>query len=119
MAHHTGTAASREMQQCIDECLACYQACHATARHCLDLGGAHAEANHMTLLLDCADVCETTAKLMLHGSDAHRQACGLCAEICRSCEESCRQMSQDDEMMSHCADTCHSCAESCDRMVRA
>ena len=118
MAHHTGTGASQDLQQCIDECLACYQACHATVRHCLELGGSHAEAAHMTLLLDCAAVCETTAKLMLHASEMHGQACSLCAELCRSCEESCRAMAHEDEMMLRCADTCHSCAASCDRMAR-
>jgi uncharacterized protein YggL (DUF469 family) len=119
MAHHTGTGVSRELQQCIAECLACYQACHATVRHCLELGGSHAEAEHITLLLDCAQVCQTSAELMLHGSDMHRQACVLCAEFCRSCEESCRALAHDDEMMRYCADACQSCAASCDRMAIA
>jgi hypothetical protein len=119
MAHHTGIGTSQEMQQCIDECLACYQSCHTTVRHCLELGGNHAEPAHVTLLLDCAEICKTSAELMLHGSDMHKQASALCADICRSCEESCRRIGQEDEIMSHCADVCHSCAVSCDRMASA
>jgi hypothetical protein len=42
----------------------------------------------------------------------------LCAELCRSCDDSCRAMAHEDETMLHCADTCHSCAASCDRMAR-
>jgi hypothetical protein len=119
MAHHTGIGTSQEMQQCIDECLACYQSCHTTVRHCLELGGNHAEPAHVTLLLDCAEICKTSAELMLHSSDMHKQASALCADICRSCEESCRRIGQEDEIMSHCADVCHSCAVSCDRMASA
>lgn len=114
-AEHT---ISKEMQQCIDECLSCYSICEQTVQHCLELGGKHAEANHIRTLQDCAEICRTSAGFMLRGSPLHARTCAVCAEVCRACERECRRMS-DDQMMQECADACRRCAESCDRMAKA
>ena len=117
---HTTTrgAISKEMQQCIKDCLECYATCEATVQHCLEMGGPHAEARHIGLLLDCAEICRTSADLMLRGSEHSGHVCGVCADICRACEESCRRIG-DDEQMRKCAEICRRCAESCQRMARA
>lgn len=112
-AEHT---ISKEMQQCIDECLNCYSICVQTAQHCLEMGGKHAEASHIRLLNDCAEICRTSAGFMLRGSEFHSRTCGVCAEVCRACEKECRSMG-DDEMMKRCAEACRRCAESCARMA--
>ena len=117
MAHATHTM-SREMQQCIDECHACHSVCLQTARHCLEKSGRHADAHHVTLLLDCAEICETSAGFLSRMSDHHSSVCRTCAEICRACEESCRRLG-DDETMRECAEACRRCAESCERMATA
>ncbi|MEO7822754.1 MAG: four-helix bundle copper-binding protein [Gemmatimonadaceae bacterium] len=113
-AEHT---ISKEMQQCIDECLGCYSICVQTVQQCLKIGGKHAEANHIRLLNDCAEICRTSAGFMLRGSPLHSRTCAVCAEVCRACEQSCRSMG-DDQMMQQCADACRSCAESCARMSK-
>jgi hypothetical protein len=118
MAHqHTTTSSSREMQQCIEECLRCHGICLQTVAHCLELGGRHAEPSHIGLLLDCAEICQTSANFMLRGSDRHQLTCGLCAEICRACADDCERMAGDDRIMKQCADECRRCAESCERMA--
>ncbi|MDQ3516411.1 MAG: four-helix bundle copper-binding protein [Gemmatimonadota bacterium] len=108
--------ASPAMQSCIDVCNECHSVCIETVHHCLSLGGKHAEVGHITTLLDCADICRTSADFMLRGSERHPESCQACAAVCRACEESCRSMG-DDEQMKKCADVCGRCAESCEKMA--
>jgi hypothetical protein len=83
--------------------------------HCLHLGGAHAEAEHITTLLDCAEICRTSANFLLRMSSSHTETCRACAAVCHACDETCRKF--DDAEMKRCADTCASCAESCEKMA--
>ena len=52
---------STEMQHCIQNCLDCHRPCLQTAAKCLQHGGQHAAAQHITLMLDCAQICLTSA----------------------------------------------------------
>jgi len=105
-----------DLQQCIQECLNCHSICLATVPYCLQKGGDHAEAAHIRLLLDCAEICQTSANFMLRGSDLHARTCGVCAEICERCAEACEQLGEDPPMQ-NCAAACRRCAESCRRMT--
>lgn len=117
MAQTVGhTMMSKDMEQCIQECLNCYSVCTATVQHCLQMGGKHAEQQHINTMMDCAEICRTAADFMLRGSSHHAHVCGECADICRECEASCRALG-DDQMMQQCADACRRCAESCQRMA--
>jgi hypothetical protein len=69
------------------------------------------------MLLDCAEICQTSANFMLRGSDLHQRTCAICAEVCRACAEDCERMADGDKMMLECARQCRSCAESCERMA--
>jgi hypothetical protein len=79
------------------------------------MGGEHAEASHIRLLMDCAEICQTNAIFMLRKSDSHAQVCGMCADICEQCVRDCERF-EDNEMMTHCAEMCRSCAQSCREM---
>ena len=107
---------SQDMRECIEECTSCASVCIETITHCLTKGGKHAEATHISLLQDCADICATSAKFMLRGSDLHTRTCAVCAEVCDACAKSCESISQDD-FMKRCAEACRSCAESCREMA--
>jgi hypothetical protein len=111
MAHEMTAA----MQRCIDNCSECHDICVQTVTHCLTEGGKHAEAEHIRLLLDCVEICQTSADFMLRGSPFHVATCATCADICEGCAESCAQFS-DDAMMERCAETCRRCAASCREM---
>ena len=112
MAHQI----SAEVQKCIDNCLDCYRICTETANHCLTLGGAHADAKHIRLLLDCAEICQTSADFMLRSSDFHARTCAVCAEICKRCGDDCVRLGQGDGLMKACAEACRRCAETCQKM---
>lgn len=104
------------MESCIEACTSCHRACLETARACLQMGGKHAGADHVTLLLDCAQICATSADFMERGSAYHVVTCSACAEICRACARSCREMGG--EAMERCAQACDACAESCEEMAK-
>jgi hypothetical protein len=74
--------------------------------------------NLVGVLLDCADICQTSANFMLRGSPYHVVTCAACAELCRACEEGCRAAVRDEQLV-HCAEVCAACAESCERMANA
>ena len=71
----------------------------------------HAAAAHITTLLDCAEICQTSAHVMSRGSDMHGAVCATCADACERCAEACDQFPED-ELMQRCAEICRRCAES-------
>jgi hypothetical protein len=116
MPHVAGHRTSQEMQQSIQAALDCGRICWETLTHCLQQGGKHAEASHIRLLVDCAEICQTTANFMLRASELHGRTCGACAEVCERCARSCDQFG-DDAQMRACADACRRCAQSCRQMA--
>lgn len=110
--HHEQVPA--ELNECIRLCLDCYRSCQQTASvHCLEAGGKHVEPQHFRLMLSCAEVCRASAALMLNNSPQHAMQCGVCADICRECARSCREIGDMDD----CVAACEACADSCERMA--
>jgi hypothetical protein len=66
-------------------------------------------------LLDCAEICQTSANFMSRGSKRHVDTCGVCADACHECAESCRAIGGSE--MDRCADACERCASSCEQMA--
>jgi hypothetical protein len=110
---HAVTEATR---RCIQHCQDCHAMCLETIAHCLEQGGPHAEAGHIRLMLDGAEICQTSANFMLRGSDLHAHTCGVCAAICERCAEDCDRLG-DDARMKACAEMCRRCAASCREMA--
>ena len=112
-----GHPTSDEMKRCIQLCQDCHALCTQVIGHCLKLGGRHAAPAHIRLLMDCAQICTTTADYMARESALHQRVCSLCSEICRLCVESCEQVAGDDQLLKQCAEMCRRCAESCKKMA--
>ncbi len=106
-----------EMRECIQMCLECERICTETITHCLTMGGEHASATHIGLLMDCVDICHVSARYMLRGSSRHVDTCELCSTVCRACSDECSRMAGGDETMRQCADVCNRCAEHCRHMA--
>lgn len=107
---------SDEMQVCIQNCMSCHQVCVITLSHCIEKGGRHAEAAYLKSLIDCAQICTTSADFMSRDSDIHPSICSACAEACLACAQSCELFSED-EVMKACAEMCRQCAGSCKHMA--
>ena len=105
-----------ELDACIEACLQCHVVCTMTAQYCLAQGGDHAAIDLVGVLLDCAQICQTSADFMVRGSPYHSITCGACAAVCRGCAEACGAIEGSEEM-AHCAEVCAACAESCERMA--
>jgi hypothetical protein len=101
------------MDECIRNCTECHTICVKTVTHCLGVGGKHADQAHIRMLLDCAQICATSADFMTRGSPLHRLTCGTCAEICQQCADDCERMAEGDQQMLQCVEMCRRCAASC------
>lgn len=107
---------SEEVRECIQNCVDCFRTCSQTLLRCLNMGGKHAEVEHMNLIMDCARICNTSADFMLRNSAYFPQICGLTADICDECGDVCDRFEAD--FMKECASVCRRCAESCREMAR-
>ena len=102
------------MKDAINACLDCHSMCLRTAMsYCLEQGGPHVEQQHFRLMLNCAELCQTSANFMLSDSPLHRRVCAVCAEACEACAESCKQVGG----MDKCIEECLRCAKSCKTMA--
>jgi len=102
-----------DRKQCIEFCLDCHRTCIDTAMaHCLEMGGDYVQPAHFRLMMNCADLCRTTADFLLSASEFSAQLCALCAEVCEACADSCRDIGD----MDNCVLACDLCADSCAAM---
>lgn len=111
------TMGAMTLQQCVEICLRSHSACLETARYCTEKGGMHVAPAHLALLLDCAEMCQTTANSLLRRSPQHAAICTACAQICDACAQSCEAIGND-EQMRRCAKTCRDCDQSCRDMSK-
>ena len=106
---------SSDIRNCIEHCWKCRAHCEKTLYHiCLAEGGDHVEQEHVRLMADCIQICQTAADFMTRGSALSATVCGACAEVCHACADSCENIGS--EEMQECARHCRECAETCDEM---
>ena len=117
MDEHLDDEMAVAMDDCIDWCTSCHDICLQTVNYCLAMGGEHSTPEHIRLLLDCAEICQTSANFMLRSSELHGVTCAACAEICDRCAAACERF-EGDEIMQACAEACRGCAQSCREMAR-
>ena len=114
----TGTTHQQHtMEQCIENCTNCHRIClETTARHFAGEASPKLEEALVRLLLDCAEICRTSADFMIRGSIMHPHTCRACAEVCSRCADECDRMGED-PYMAACAEICRRCAETCREMA--
>jgi hypothetical protein len=107
MTETWGTHAAMDMaaSQCIDELQKCHRACADTASRCLMIGGVYAQAERLSLLLDCAQACQVSADFLLRRSSFQLQMCIFCTEVCVRAADMCAEF-QDDPLMRACERAC-------------
>lgn len=104
------------MDDCIEACLHCHVVCTMTVQYAVSEGGELAELNRIGLMLDSAQICQTSADFLVRGSPYYTLTCSACADICRACADACREI-EGDEHMAHCVEACESCADLCEQMA--
>jgi hypothetical protein len=81
------------MQECIDQCSVCMQACSMCAD---EMAGMSEMGRCAMLCMNCADVCDTTMRMMLRPSGmdmtAMRAMLQACMAMCEACMKACQAM---------------------------
>lgn len=113
------TQMSKEMQECVEACLACHSMCEETMSYCLQQGG-RMDAQIMRALMDCTEMTRLCADMIMRRSPMTTDMCAMCARACEMCAEACKAM-PDDAQLTKCAEMCRRCAQTCRSMsgVRA
>ena len=109
---------SNAMRDCIESCTACEHLCLETLAWCQMRGGTYADPKLLALLSLCADICASSGRAMIGGSDAHVFLCHACAQVCQRCAEACSALSPETQLRA-CASACANAARCCADMARA
>lgn len=107
-----------ELLACIAECSTCHDVCEETITHSLRSGGDFADTELVRALIDCAQICQTSADFMLRSSTSYKLVCDVCAQVCAACADECERFEHDDWMRT-CAQTLRSCTTACQKMAGA
>lgn len=109
--------AGQDLERCIENCTNCHRICLETAAmHFRGEGSRDISEAMVRLLIDCAEICRTSADFMIRGSEVHAHTCRACAAICERCADECDRMGADPHMAA-CVEICRKCAESCREMA--
>lgn len=103
----------QNVEGCIDECTQCAAECMQAA--IAPFTGPRLKPAHRRLLIACAEICRSTARLLLGSATDHVATCGACADLCTRCAELCEH----DGILEECAQRCRSCAQTCLTLARA
>lgn len=111
--------------ECMEACLGCAHTCTSCADACL--GEDKDMLPHLVrcirLNLDCADVCDATARVLARqtATDVQlvRSQLQACAEACRACGEECARHAKMHQHCAVCAESCRRCEQACMRLLGA
>ena len=71
--------------------------------------------------LDCADLCETTGRILSRrtGYDANvtRATLEACRTACAACADECEQHASMHEHCRVCAEACRTCEQACEKLL--
>ncbi len=107
----------------IDTLVECSQACTACADACLSEEMVADLRKCIRTDLDCADLCDTTARVLSRhtGYDANltRAVLEACAVACRACADECERHAGMHEHCRVCAEACRACEAACAELAAA
>jgi CHAD domain-containing protein len=105
----------------VEALIDCAQACTACADACLSEEQIDQLRKCIRSDLDCADICETTARVLSRhtGYDANvtRAQLQACIQVCNSCGDECERHVERHEHCRICAQACRRCAEACQALL--
>lgn len=105
------------LAECIEACFECAQTCTACADACLSEDMVAELTTCIRTDLDCADICETTGRVLSRqtGYDVTliRSLLEACRTACQACGEECERHADMHEHCKVCAEACRRCEKSC------
>jgi hypothetical protein len=120
--HPLAVSASRDvLLTCAEICLDCDASCTACADACLSEGDVQVMRRAIRVSLDCADVCDATARIAIRQTDPDnrlvRAVVEACATACVACAEECERHAAHHEHCRVCAEICRRCKTACDDVL--
>ena len=110
---------NEHFMQCAKACDDCGRTCDACSAHCLKLVAEGKKEHLKTLQLcqDCATACRASSSIVARQGPCSGMICTACADCCKMCAEACEKFT-DDPTMKHCAEECRKCEKSCREMLK-
>lgn len=106
---------------CIEACFECAQACSACADGCLSEDSVAQLVKCIRTDLDCADICETTGRVLSRhtadDADMTRSVLQTCAAACKSCGDESAQHATEHRHCKTCAEVCRGCEQACRELI--
>jgi hypothetical protein len=97
--------------------LRCAQSCTSCADACLSEDSVAELRRCVRLDLDCADICETTGRVLTRQTEydapTSKALLAACGEACRTCAEECERHAEHHEHCRICAEACRRCEQAC------
>ena len=112
-------AHEKHFDECAKVCADCQVACEKCFHACTKMveGGKKEHVKLMHLSVDCAEFCTLSAKLTARRSELAVTACEASAKASDACAAECEKFPDMPEMKA-CAESCKKCAASCREMVK-
>jgi len=111
------------LARAIESLVACSQACTSCADACLSEEMVADLRTCIRTNLDCADICDTTSRVLSrhtgYDRDVSRAQVEACAAACRSCGDECGEHAEMHEHCRVCAEACRSCEAACNDLLAA
>jgi hypothetical protein len=115
-SHPQSTDSRGLLARCVEEAISCARSCTACADACLGEADINALRRCIRLNLDCADVCDATARVLSRQTadeaGVGRILLAACIGACRLCAEECARHEHHEHCLI-CADACRRCAAAC------
>jgi hypothetical protein len=109
------------LAQCIDACMECARSCTWCADSCLNESHVGDLTACIRLDMNCADICETTARVLIRSADRDaaltRRVLEACMQACRSCGDECDRHANALEHCRICAEACRRCERACQELL--
>lgn len=109
------------MLRCIDECFDCSATCTACADACLGEPDVSELVRCVRFNLDCADVCDTTGRVVTRQTEMDlgvvRAAIEACIATCRTCGDECERHAPHHDHCRVCAEACRRCEKACSDLL--
>ncbi|GAB3930304.1 four-helix bundle copper-binding protein [Kribbella albertanoniae] len=105
----------------VEALLECAQACTACADACLSEQEVDPLRKCIRTDLDCADICETTARVVsrhtAYDAVVTRALLQTCIQACTACGDQCRHHAEMHEHCRICSEACQRCSDACQSLL--
>ncbi|OGU09785.1 MAG: four-helix bundle copper-binding protein [Geobacteraceae bacterium GWC2_58_44] len=105
----------------INACVECADACNSCADACLGEEKVQMLTKCIRLNLDCADICQTTARILVRQTETVPQLVRAqlesCVIACRVCAQECESHAEMHQHCRICRTACQTCEKICQELI--